>query len=258
MNDFFLYKTELQADGGFPLFGVCHLLWIAGIGIFSWWMGKFFSFGEKSKVNCIRHILGYLFPLLEVSRSIVLIATDHFIPYEYPLHLCNMSVWFAAIYLWTGNRFVGVVYVLLCLPAAALAVIFPGWLRYPFGTYMHLHNFIYHGLVVAFGWSLVRSGEMNPQWKELWKPLVFGLAGYIVMYQVNGLLDTNFWFLNKPSYSSPLAIIYEMIGEDWYLVGHFLLCAGIILGWYAYLRWYVKWKCKLRSICKTESIYCRR
>lgn len=240
MKDFFLYKSELQTDSGFQLFGVCHLLWIVGIGIFSWWMGRFFSFGEKSKVTYAKQILAWCFPLLEVSRTIVLLATGHFIPYEYPLHLCNMSIGLATMYLWTQNRFVGVVYVLLCLPAAALAVIFPGWLRYPFGTYMHLHNFIYHGLVVALGWSMVRSGEMIPEWKELWKPLVFGLSGYVIMYRVNQILDTNFWFLSRPSYSSPLAMVYEIIGEDWYLAGHFLLCSSIVLIWCLCLRWYVK------------------
>lgn len=240
MKDFFVYKTELQADLGFHLFGVCHLLWMIGIGIFSWWMGKFFSFSPKAKINRFTKILRFVFPLLEVCRTVVLIATGHFVPDEYPLHLCNMSLWFATIYLWTKNRFVGVVYVLLCLPAAALAVVFPGWLKYPFGTYIHIHNFVYHGLVVALGWSLIKSREMIPQWKELWKPLLFGLAGYVVMYQVNRLLDTNFWFLSKPSYGSPLAMVYEMIGEDWYLLGHFLLCSTIVLLWYVYLRWYVK------------------
>lgn len=240
MNDFFVYRTELDANDGFSLFGMCHLLWIVGIGIFSWRMGKFFSFSKQEKVERCRRILGIVFPLLEICRTVVLYVTGHFVPNEYPLHLCNMSLWLATVYLWSKNRFVGVVYVLLCLPAAALAVIFPGWVQYPFETYMHIHNFIYHGLVVALGWSLVESGELVPRWKELWKPLVFGVAGYVVMYQVNKFLDTNFWFLNTPSYGSPLSMIYEWMGKEWYLLGHFLLCSTIVLLWYVCLYQYKK------------------
>ncbi len=239
MKDFFLYKTELPIDSGFEMFGFCHWFWIVGIGIFSWCMGRFFSFADKSKVKRVKRVLGIVFLLMEITRTIVLIVNEAFIPFEYPMHLCNLSLGIGTIYLWTKSRFMGVVYVLLCLPAAALAVIFPGWLRYPFWNYMHIHNFLFHGLVVALGWSLVRSRELIPEWKELWKPLVFGLVGYVVMFQVNKILDTNFWFINTPSYSSPLALLYELLGNEWYLVGHFLFCGSVVLLWFVVLRRYL-------------------
>lgn len=236
MKDFFLYKTELPMDSGFDTFESCHWFWIIGIGIFSWWMGRFFSFADKTMVIRVKRILGIVFPLMELVRTVVLLVQGAFIPYEYPLHLCNLSLWIGAVYLWTKCRFAGVVYVLLCLPAAALAVVFPGWLRYPFWNYMHIHNFLFHGLVVALGWSLVRSKELIPEWKELWKPLVFGLVGYSVMFWVNKVLGTNFWFINTPSYGSPLAVLYELLGNKWYLLGHFFFCGSVVILWFAFLR----------------------
>ena len=253
MKKFFLYKTELPIDSGFDTFGYCHWLWIIGIGIFSWYMGRFFSFAEKQQVMRLRNIMKFALPLMELSRVLVLVANGHFMPNEYPLHLCNMSLFLGAIYLWTKNRYIGVVYVLLCLPAAALAIIFPGWLRYPFLNYMHIHNFLYHGIVVALGWGLVRSRELVPEWKELWKPLSFGLVGYVIMFQVNKMLDTNFWFINTPSYGSPLAVLYGFFSSDWYLVGHFSFCSSIVILWHILLRWYV-----CGSNCRTKSIYIRR
>lgn len=241
MQDFFLYKTEISIDKGFQLFGICHILWILGIGIFSFILGRFFSFAEKGKVISTKKILRIVFPFLEISRVLVLVWMGHLSPSEYPLHLCNLSVWMATVYLFTKNRFVGVVYILLGLPAAILAVVFPGWLRYPFGTYMHIHNFLYHGLVVAFGWGLIRSGEIQPNWKELWKPLAFGVVGYVVMFLVNDHLKTNFWFINTPSYSSPLAFIYKIFGEDWYLLGHFIFCGSVVLLWFLLVVGYQKY-----------------
>ena len=237
MKDFFLYKTELPENGGFELFGACHVLWLIVIGIFSYWLGRFLSFVPRKKKERIYHILGMVLVGIALCRDIVLVVIDHFEPEAYPLHLCNMAVWFAAIYLWTGNRFVGVVYVLLCLPAAALALVFPGWLVYPFWTFIHIYDFVYHGLVVAVGWNIIYNRELIPDWKELWKPFSFGLVGYIVLYPINQMLGTNFWFLNIPSYQSPLAWIYELLGADWYLIGHFLFCGSVVILWCGVLHW---------------------
>ena len=240
MKDFFLYTTELPMDSGFPLFGICHLLWLLGIGIFSWWMGRFFSFASNDKKLKARRVMGMLLPAIAICRDIVLLQTGHFEPEAYPLHLCNMSVWFATIYLWTRNRFVGVIYVLLCLPAAALALVFPGWAEYPFWNFMHIHSFVYHGLVVAVGYCIIRTGELLPEWKELWKPFVFGVSGYIILNQVNKLLGTNFWFISEPSYGSPLVWIYDWLGNKWYLIGHFLFCTLVVVLWHIILQKYAK------------------
>ncbi len=240
MTEFFLYRTELPIGGGFSLFGGCHLLWLTGIGIFSWWIGKFFSFAECSVQKKLQRSLRIIFPVGAFFRDMLLCVLGHFHPVEYPLHLCNMAVWMITIFLWTGNRFVGDVYVLLCVPAALLALVFPGWLRYPFLNFMHIYNFLYHGLLVAVGWYLICSKQIMPRWKDMWKPLLFGLFGYFALLPVNQLLGTNFWFLNKPSYGSPLAWIYERLGEEWYLIGHFMFCASVIILWQGLLQRIIK------------------
>ena len=35
MKDFFVFETELPAGSGFELFGMCHVLWLLGILIFT-------------------------------------------------------------------------------------------------------------------------------------------------------------------------------------------------------------------------------
>lgn len=246
MKDFFLYQTEGSANAGFEMYETCHLLWLIGIGIFSWWMGRFFSFAAKSKREFIRKVFGYLFPSMAILREIVLIVTGHLVPDMYPFHLCNMSLWVATIYIWCKNRFAGVVYVLLCMPAATLALCFPGWTRYPFWTFMHIYDFIFHGCVVAFGWMLVRGKEMIPDWKELWKPLIFGITGCVVMYYVNCGLDTDFWFVNKPSDGSPLSWIYSELGDGGYKIGHFLFCSMVVVVWQAVIYFCFKKRKRLK------------
>lgn len=248
MKDFFLYNMELPEAGGFEMFGTCHLLWLTGIGIFSCWLGRFFSFATKSKKEQIRKIFGIAFPGIAILREIVLLITGHFEPDMYPFHLCNMSLWVGTVYIWCRSRFAGVVYVLLCLPAAALALVFPGWTRYPLTTFMHIHDFVFHGLVVAFGWSLVRSREIVPHWKELWSPLLFGILGCVIMYYVNMCLDTNFWFVNKPSEDSPLSWIYNGLGAGGYKIGLLLFCTAVVTIWQITIRIYVNYKAKKENM----------
>ncbi len=237
MNTFFLYETE-QIDGnGFQMFGICHLLWLIGIGIFSWWMGRFFSFAPKSRRERIRNVLGIILPVMAIGRVVVLLILGHYEPETYGLHLCNLAIWIATLYLWTRNRFAGDVFLLLCFPAAALALVFPGWLRYPFWNFMHMYSFLYHGLIVAVGWSILRSKECTPSWKSLWKPFVFGVAGYVILCPLNQWLETNFWFLNQPSGQSPLLFIYNIFGEEGYLFGHFFFCTLVVVLWTFFAQW---------------------
>ncbi|MGN0152972.1 MAG: TIGR02206 family membrane protein [Lachnospiraceae bacterium] len=236
MKDFFLFETELTADSGFDLFGPCHLIWLFCIALFTvatagWYAGK-----EEAARKKICHLFGILFPVIALYRDIVLGVTGHFDNGFLPLHLCGMALWIATLYCWTRNRFLGVIYVLLCVPGAAGALLFPDWVAYPFFNYMHIHDFISHGLIVAFGFCLIRAEEMVPEWKEFWMPVVFGIVGFVVIHWINVRLGTNYWFLNYPPAGSPLVWLFHLTGERWYRLGYFIFCLGIVAIWQGILK----------------------
>ena len=142
-----------------------------------------------------------------------------------------MALWIGALYCFTRWRFVGVVYVLLCVPGALSALIFPDWVDYPLWNYMHIHDFISHGLIVAWGICQLVSGEVMPRWREIWMPVVFGLAGVLILTPVNKWMGTNYWFLSAPSAGSPLVPIMRLTGERWYIAGYILFVDAIVLIW---------------------------
>lgn len=235
MREFFLYETELANQTGFKLFGFCHFMWLFGILIFIWLTGKWYVKLRKEQQTKIKYFLGMVFVVVALYRDIVLLLTGHFNVGFLPLHLCGMALWIAVCYVWTGNRFLGVVYILLCIPGAVGALLFPDWTVYPFFNYMHIHAFISHGLVVMFGLWLFWSGELVPKWKELWMPLVFGVVGFFGIYPINHWLGTNYWFVNFPSAGSPLVWIFEVTGRKWYLFGYFAFCTIVMTGWQSVL-----------------------
>ncbi len=186
--------------------------------------------GEERRRK-INHVMGIVFPVIAIYRDAVLMLTGHFDRGFLPFHLCSMALWIAALYAWMEQRFFGVIYILLCVPGAVGALLFPNWDAYPFFNYMHIHGFVSHGLIVAFGIWLVLSEKMILKWKDFWMPVVFGVAGFIILYPVNRILGTNFWFLNRPSHGSPTVWIFEITGERWYMAGYFLFCMVVVAVW---------------------------
>ena len=248
MGDFFRYVTELPAGSGFEMFGTIHLVWLFGILLFSIIIALFYKgipeAADGSSVDSnkyftkrkFRMIIGLIMPVISIYRDAVLVITGHFDRFYLPLHLCGMALWIGALYCFTRWRFVGVVYVLLCVPGALSALIFPDWVDYPLWNYMHIHDFISHGLIVSWGLCLVVSDELVPEWKEIWMPVVFGIIGVMILTPVNKWIGTNYWFLSSPSAGSPLVPIIKLTGERWYVVGYILFVTVVVLIWLGSIR----------------------
>jgi len=231
MKDFFMFETEIPEGNGFKLFGPCHLAWLFCIVIFSAGFGYWYRCKAREVQKRINRIIGTLLFIMGLYRDIVLTVTGHYNVGFLPLHLCSMALGIALLYAWTGWRFPGIIYLTLCLPGAAGALLFPNWNAYPFFNYMHIHAFLSHGLTLTFGICLLWSGYVVPEWKDFWMPLLFGGTGFIVIHWLNGILGTNFWFLNMPSDGSPLVWILQVTGERWYLAGYFLFCVIVVVIW---------------------------
>ena len=237
MKTFFYYATDYPSGSGFEMFGTVHIIWLVILTVFSVMFASFYGYmRNNNKEGKIRILIGVIMPVISMYRDIVLMITGHFDRFYLPLHLCGMALWIGSLYCFTKWRFAGVVYVLLCVPGAISALLFPDWVDYPLFNYMHIHDFFSHGIIVAWGVCLFTSGEVLPKWKELWMPVAFGLLGVLFIYTVNNILVTNYWFLNYPSAGSPLESIFELTGKKWYIPGYILFVFFVVLIWMCIIR----------------------
>lgn len=234
--DFFRFQTDYYGKVGFSLFGPNHIIWLLILLIVcvmsTWWYKKL----TIDKQDIINIILGVAMPVMGIYRDIVLVITGHFDEGFLPLHLCSMALWIGAIYVLTKWRYIGVVYVLLCVPGAISALLFPDWNMYPLFNYMHIHSFLSHGCIVILGIWLVASGKIRINIRDIWMPLSFAIIGVMIIYPINCWLGTNYWFLNSPSDGSPLVYIEHIFGEKGYLLGYGLFCFLIMLIWWGFLK----------------------
>lgn len=235
MKDFFRFQTDYPSGSGFPLFGLNHMLWLLAILFVCVMSTIWYVKLPKERQRKVNIMLGIALPVMGIYRDLILGITGHYDKGFLPLHLCSMALWIGAIYVITRIRYIGVVYVLLCVPGAVSALLFPDWNMYPLFNYMHIHTFLSHGCIVILGVWLVMSGEIRIKMKDLWMPISFALIGTAVIYPVNRWLGTNYWFLNGPSAGSPLEFIYSSLGENGYLAGYAYLCFGIMILWSKFL-----------------------
>lgn len=235
MKNFFKYQSDYPSGSGFFLFGKTHMIWLIVILVVCVVSTKWIMKKDKQYRNKMNKILGCIMPVMGLYRDFTLLLTHHFAIGYLPFHLCSMALWIGAVYVITKNRYVGVIYVWLCVPGAIAALLFPDWTMYPFFNYMHIHAFLAHGCIVTLGMWLFFTGEICPSWKEIWMPLSFALTGSIILYPFNAYFYTNFWFLNEPSVGSPLITIYHSVGKHWYLLGYGIFCVFILILWKLFL-----------------------
>lgn len=252
MGDFFAFETELSKNSGFSLFGGCHAAWLLGMSAVGIFFVKWYCKSSIRKRNRIKHTMAVVMPAMALYRDGILFITGHFGKGFLPLHLCGMALWMAPLYIATKKRFIGVIYVLLCVPGAMGALLFPDWNMYPVWNYMHIHAFLSHGILVIFGMALLISGELLPEWREVYEPIVFGITGAICVYRLNESLHTNYWFLNVPPKNVCSGALSYIAGTGWYPVGIVAVGVAVVFVWMTIIRAVTCWRAnkKTENGCK--------
>ncbi len=119
-----------------------------------------------------------------------------------PLHLCGAMGVLSAPMLWTRNRTLYALSLLLGAPCALCALLFPAIIHNPFPRLMRLAFFQLHvGIVLAplFLWRTGMPPPADPRAALLW------LDAFLVLVSaVNRVAGTNYLFLRAPPPTTPL------------------------------------------------------
>jgi hypothetical integral membrane protein (TIGR02206 family) len=170
--------------------------------------------------------------LLEVVKQIIVL----FQGYTWdilPLHLCGMSIFFIAIHAVRPNRFTAEMLYALSIPGAISALLFADWTMYPIWNFFCLQSFLIHMLELTFPFMLLNAGELRPRAKHLWMPALYLAIVVPIIYNLNHVLDTNFFFINEASPGSPLSLLEGILGSPGYVFGTIGILAAVWLVMYA-------------------------
>ena len=231
-----MYEEGVVRMQHFQAFDVVHSSWLIGIVFFiclNIYFYKRISFQQQKKW---RIVIFWTLLVSEVFKQLYFYFTNSYSYWSPPLHLCGLGIFIIGYHTYRANVTSATLLYALTLPGAVIALLFPGWTNEPIGSFLHIHSFVFHALLVVYVVVLVANKELKTREKELWRAVLFLLVTVPPIYVYNHQFNTNFMFLNRPVKGTPLQLLYDAAGSSGYLAS---LCAVLIVVWIVLYR--LKW-----------------
>lgn len=222
-------------ETGFLLFDTVHWSWIISILIFCIGTTLLYRSSAASTKTTIRRIFAYTLLIGELIKIVVVLVLGKSLLYYLPIHLCGLAIILIMFHAYRSSPFITEILFSLTLPGAAIALLFPGWTDEPLMSFLHIHSFIYHALILTYPIMLLASNEMIPRAKRLWQVVLFLLVTIPLIYWFNKAFETNYMFLNWPIPNSPLMTIYNLFGASGYVFG--LMLVAVVMWVIQYSIW---------------------
>lgn len=213
---------------GFTLFDSVHLTWLLIISLFFIISLYSYHYFSKNQQQHFQKFIFWLLLFLEITKQIYLLVTDQYSYWSPPLHLCGLGIFIIGWHAYFPNRTTATLLYTLTLPGAAIALLFPGWTTDAVWSFLHIHSFVFHALLIVFVLMLLKEHQLTTNFCDCWRASVFLLLTVPIIYAYNAAFNTNFMFLNKPVENTPLQWLYDAFGASGYLAS---LAVVIFIVW---------------------------
>jgi hypothetical integral membrane protein (TIGR02206 family) len=242
-NYFFTEYTHMPAGvPGFGMFSAEHFAVLGIIAVIGVIFTLYYKKQNEKKRDFILKTASSICVLSEIARQAVTIATNQYNTGNIPVSMCNFSAYFLCFYAFTHIRGVGEFAYAIGLPGAALALISPGWANLPLANFFSIYSFFMHGSIVIMVAALLISGDLVPNPRKLGFTVIFIAVTAPIMHKLNGIWNTNIYFLEIPASGSPLMFISDIFGR-FYILGFILFV--LIIWTVMYIPWVIagkRWK----------------
>lgn len=173
-----------------------------------------------------------------------------------PIHLCNLGIFVNLLASFTRGKvsgFFSEISLVLIMPGAIGAILFPDWNYRPFWDWLNLTIFFTHFLLTLIPLLFLVRKRTHVKLSHFWYSLLFMLVVVPPIYLYDIKFQDNYMFLRRPVAGSPLEWVYNLSDGKHYILGLFFLLVGVLAFEYALilgLRALVKY---LRSRRKSTS-----
>ena len=233
---FFIHTDLIEEQGldiGFDLYGPGHLIWwavvIIGIALWSGYYKKM----TASSQDKARKFFAVAILFSEIIKDLILILGDAPMKGYLPLHLCGLAIFamLADAFL-DYRKLTTQILALAFMPGACAALLFCNWTEYPFFNFMNIHSFVFHGWIICYLVMIYRNGEVEPEYKVLWKIIGMIAVTAVPVFFINKALEENYLFINEASEGSPLVFLWDIFGtrfgEAGYLISYGVLVIAVL------------------------------
>lgn len=227
MTYFFDTVETIPAGVGFGAYTVLHFVWLAVLVAVCVLGSLLYCRLHERGRKTMRQAVAIGLIADELIKQIPLIITGRWLPDYLPLHLCSVNIFLIAWHAWRGGTSIGGFLYTVCIPGALAAMLFPTWDSLPGWNLMCIHSFTVHILLILYPVMLTAGKDIRPNWRHTHKYMLILLCMAAIVYIVNILLDTNFFFLISADPGNPLYWFEENWGS--HLLGFPVIVAAVLL-----------------------------
>lgn len=227
MKNFLKLKADTD-DKGYGQFSGTHFL-LLGICIIlvAAYCIVYFRCGAEAR-NAMRTAVAIMLLVSEVIKMGVIYFTHQGFSEYLPCEICSFAAYsIAADSFIPGNDFLLELMVVMFLPAAIMALIFPTTTRLQVLNFFTFHQYLFHSLIIAYILGRFFARETSMTYPGLWKSIFAILCLVGVMYAADRIFNRNFMFLVHNENNVMLKKISDTCGSGFrYTLG--LICFAIV------------------------------
>lgn len=181
-------KFELLSISHFLIFSICLCTII--------FVPKFFRNSDQRTINFFSYLVAFLifFHQVRVTYFDIVINDFRFVD-ALPLHLCDFSALIIASYLITKQRYLFVFAFFWGVTGAGMSILTPD-AEYAFPAYDYLSTMYGHSLILLGVSLAITLHKERPYLNDIPKLIFYSSILLAVIYVMNEVLDTNYWYLN--------------------------------------------------------------
>lgn len=212
-DNFWVHKDHFSGASSLGQFSVPHLIWIAIVVALIAALVILYRNVIRSQQYNIRKVIALTLVGMDIFKLCTMALTGAPVAEYLPLEICSIASYMILLdALWPESKFFSPLLVLLFLPAAIMALLFPTVIGLPPINFYTIHQFIYHGLIVAYALSLYVNKEVKLSYGALWMAILKIFIIALGVYYIDIKFNKTFMFLTDPYGNPVLSLIWNITG----------------------------------------------
>ena len=227
---FWKQKAFVPKGIGYGQFSTVHLILIGITVIFTVAVSYVYNTSSAEVRSIIRIALAVALIITEIAKYSVIIIGHGDLKNYLPLEICSVAGYCMIIdSLMKGTSFITEMLLILFLPAAIMALIYPTSVDLPAINFFTIHQFIYHALIVAYVTARFSAGEIVMNYKGVWLSILTIFIIGMIVYLIDRIFHKNFMFLIHDERNAMLKKITAFCGKGFgYTAGLVTFCIIVI------------------------------
>ena len=181
--------------------------------LFTFFITLIYIHANAETQSMIRKVTALTLMVSEAIKLLV-IYLNHGDALNYiPIEICSFGAYCIVVDAFNPNiTFIRVMLLVLFLPAAIMALIYPTTDALPVWNFFTLHQFLFHGLIIAYVTMRFVFREISIDYGDVWKSIFTILCIACIVYIIDRLTNRNYMFLTGDENNSMLKRLTTISG----------------------------------------------